>query len=261
MLTATALQIAFDDLGDGDPTLLFMPGWCGHRTVYRPLLPETARTHRSVALDWRGHGGSDVPEADYGTRELVADALAVIDRAGIDRVVPVSIAHAGWVAIALREELGPDRVPGIVLLDWMVLGPPPGFLDALAGLQDANAWEKVRAGLFAMWTEGIDLPSLDTNIAEMANHGFDDWARGSREIAAGFALHGSPLAALEALQPCPTLHLYAQPNAEEFFAAQQAFAREHAWFSVERLEAKSHFPPLEAPVAVAAAIDQFVGRL
>lgn len=261
MHTATELRIAFDDIGDAGPALLFLPGWCGHRTVFRDLLPKSALHHRSIALDWRGHGGSDTPDGDFGNDDLVADALAVIERAGVDRVVPVGVAHAGWVALGVREALGAARVPGVVLVDWMVLGPPPGFLDALAGLQDRGAWESVRAGLFTMWTTGVNLPALDANIAEMATHGFADWARGAREIADQFTKYGSPLAALEQLQPCPALHVYAQPADDGFLAAQRGYAEEHPWFDVERLDAKSHFPTLEVPASVADSIARFTRRL
>lgn len=262
MFTTTELRLAFDDVGDGDPALLFLPGWCAHRSVFRELAVNTAAHRRSLALDWRGHGGSDSPPGDFGTADLVGDAIAVIERAGVERVVPVGLSHAGWVAIALRRELGPDRVPGVVLLDWMVLGPPPPFLDALAGLQAAASWQDVRDGLFARWTTGVSLPSLDANIAEMAGHGFDDWSRGGREIAAQFAEHGSPLAALEHLAPAlPTLHLYAQPPDDEFLDAQQAFGRDHPWFRVRRLDALSHFPMLEVPAVMAAELEEFVRGL
>jgi hypothetical protein len=53
----------------------------------------------------------------------------------------------------------------------MVLGLPPQFLEALAGLQDPNLWEEVRVTLFSMWTEGIDIPELDSLIAEMREYG------------------------------------------------------------------------------------------
>ena len=61
--------------------------------------------------------------------------------------MPVALSHAGWVAVELRRRLGARRVPGIVLLDWMVLGTPSGFDGALAGLQDDTAWADVRAAL------------------------------------------------------------------------------------------------------------------
>src|SRR5262245_37895850 len=201
MQTATDLRIASDDLGDRDTALLFLTGWCSSRKVFRDLLPIAARDRRVLAPDWRGHGGSSRPEEDFTTEDLVADTIEVLDRAEVATVVPVGLAHAGWVAIELRRRLGAERVPGIVLCDWMVLGPPPPFLGALAGLQQPEAWQAVRSGLFAMWTEGVDLPALDRQIAEMATYDADMWGRAGREIAAQFATWGSPIEALAAFEP------------------------------------------------------------
>ena len=226
------------------------------------MLAHAGQHRRAIALDWRGHGGSSRPQGDYGTDDLVDDAIAVLECAGVSQVIPVGLAHAGWVAIELRRRLGSERVPGIALLDWMVLGPPPPFLDALAGLQDPASWETVRQDLFDRWSTGLDLPALTGNIAEMAGHGFDDWSRGGREIARQFATHGTPLVALEHLQPgCPVLHVYAQPSDDDFLDAQRAYAETHPWFSVQRLKARSHFPMLEAPDAVASALDRFARTL
>ncbi len=256
MRSSTAPRIAFDDLGDREPAALLMPGWCGPRTVYRPLLAELARHRRVLALDWRGHGGSDAVDVDFGYRELVADARAVLDAAGVHRVIPVGVSHGSWAAIDLRRELGPARVPGIVFVDWMVLGVPPPFLDALAGLQDPERWATVRDALFHKWTTGIDLPVLTDYIAQMARADRAMWARGSREIAARFAAEPFPLAALER-DPCPTLHVYAQPADPGFLAAQQDYEASHAWFAVRRLEASSHFPSLEVPRDLAAILEAF----
>lgn len=257
MKTTEPVSIAFDDVGDGEPALLFLPGWCANRTVFRSLLEPAARHRRVLALDWRGHGGSVRTAADFGLEDLVDDAVAVIGAAGLRSVVPVALSHAGWVAIELRRRLGPDVVPAMVLLDWMVLGPPPSFLDALAGLQDPERWEAVRAGLFAMWTTGLDIPALATHIDEMAAYGFDMWARAAREIAASFAAHKTPLAALDALA-CPTLHVYAQPSDDDVLAAQLEASRARPWFHVYRLAASSHFPMFEVPEELVRAIEGFV---
>jgi pimeloyl-ACP methyl ester carboxylesterase len=58
--------------------------------------------------------------------------------------------------------------------------------------------------------------------------------------------------------PVPTLHLYSQPADHGYLAAQEVFAVEHPWFQVRRLPARSHFPMLEIPEVVAAAIEHFV---
>jgi pimeloyl-ACP methyl ester carboxylesterase len=96
----------------------------------------------------------------------------------------------------------------------------------------------------------------------MARHGFDDWSRAGREIAAQFAAHGSPLLALDRQQPaCPVLHLYAQPADDDYLDTQRSYAESHPWFHVQRLSAQSHFPMLEVAPDVASALDEFVRTL
>jgi hypothetical protein len=43
-----------------------------------------------------------------------------------------------------------------------------------------------------------------------------------------------------------------------YLAAQQSFAAAHSWFTVMRLNARSHFPMFEVPEAMATAIEQFL---
>jgi pimeloyl-ACP methyl ester carboxylesterase len=255
MMTNGTIPIAFDDVGDGDSALLCLPGWCASRSVFRPMYDDLAKSHRVLALDWRGHGGSASTPTDFGVEELVSDALAVVESSRVKRFVPVATAHAGWVAIELRKRLGPEKVPAIVLLDWMVTGAPPGFLDGLRALTDEASWSAVRASLFQRWTTGVANPAVHAFVQEMGKHGFEMWSRAGREIGAAFTKHGSPLALLECIAPpCPTLHLYAQPDDPRFLAAQRSYAESHPWFQVEKLEAASHFPTLEAPSETARHI-------
>ena len=259
---STAHRTAHAESGAGEPALLLLPGWCGDRTVFDRVLTRLGAARRTVAMDVREHGESPRTGEDFTVADVVDDAVALVDALGVDRVVPVALAHAGWVAVELRRRLGAERVPGIVLVDWMVLGTPPGFDGALAGLQDDAAWADVRAALFGMWTDGVDDPAVHEYVASMGEYGASYWQRAGREIAAGFAADGAPLAALDALpEPCPTLHLYAQPADDAVLAAQQAFADTHPWFEVHRLDARSHFPSIEVPDQVAAGVEEFACRL
>jgi pimeloyl-ACP methyl ester carboxylesterase len=258
MNVAARPRIAYDSVGQGDPAFLFLPGWCVNRSLFASILEPAARNRRALSLDWRGHGGSEGPGEDYTTEDLVTDALRVIDDAGLNRVIPVAQAHAGWMALELRRRLGPERVPGLVLLSWMVMGPPPGFGDALAGLKDRAYWEATRDGLLARWTGGSDDPAIHRQAEEMRSYGFDAWARAGREIGASFEREGTPLAALERLDPpARALHIYAQPADESFLSAQQAYAADHRWFGVRRVDGATHFPTLESPNAVTKAIERF----
>ncbi len=254
MTMFTPTGIAYDDRGAGELSLLFLPGWCGPRTLFEPLL-ERLGSVRALALDWRSHGESKLAEADFGSAELVDDVLAVIDDAGAGTVVPVSVAHAGWIAIELRRRLGPERIPRLVFLDWMVLGAPPPFLDALSAMASPPTTRRVVDEVTAMWIAGLEVPALSAYVASMAASPDDLWARAAREIAGAFGRYGTPLEALAALDPPPpTLHLYAQPSDPAFLDAQRQFSQAHPWFNVERLGASSHFPMFEVP-------DEVVGRL
>jgi len=269
MTTSTPLRLALDEAGSEassearttEPALLCVPGWCGDRSVFAPLLPLAARHRRILSVDLPAHGGSDGSASDLDSRAVVDALVDTVERSGVRQVVPLALSHAGWFAIELRRRLGPERVPALVLMDWMVLGPPPGFVDALAGLQDPAAWQEVRSGLFEMWTSGLDLPQLHAYVAAMGEYGFDHWSRAGREISASFAAEGNPLAALVRLDdPCPTLHVYAQPADAELLAAQRAFASRCPWFSVRHLDAASHFPTFEQPQQIVASVEEFLCR-
>lgn len=251
------LKIDYTDSGRGEPSLLLMSGWCATREAYGTM-PELCTRHRRVlALDWRGHGCSSAPTTDFGEEGLVEDALAVIEASGAQSVIPVALAHSGWVAIELRRRLK-NRIPKLVLIEWLVLDAPLPFLSALRGLQDKLHWEETRNRLFAGWLQGTQNEALSQFVQSMGVFGFEMWSRSGREIAAAYERYGNPLRALEKLKPSlPVLHLYAQPADPVFYQAQQSFAEANPWFQVKRVNAISHFPMLEIPDDLAEAIENF----
>ena len=256
---ANGIRIVYDDRGDEEPALLFLPGWCVNRSVFGDLISRTCAYRRSLTLDWPGHGDSDAPPRNFGANELVQAAAAVIEASSPDGVVPVALSQGGWVALELRRRLG-RRIPKIVLLDWMVTEAPPPFLEALGGMQSAERWKQTVDETLAMWVHGIDNPDLTRFVQdEIGAYGQAMWTRAAREIGAAYEKEGSPLQALSHLVPAiPVLHLYAQPQTDAYLNAQQAFAAGHPWFRVRRLKASSHFPMFEVPDEMAVAIEQFV---
>ena len=258
--TSTPIPIAWDDAGSGEPALLLMPGWCSPRTVYRDLAPRLARHRRVMTLDWRGHGESGRTFGDFGEEELVEDAEAVIEASGAEQVVPVALSDAGWIALELRRRLG-ARISKLVLLEWLVLGAPPPFQTVLTKMQSPQEWRAAVRELFAQWLQGVQNPALERYVNdEMGAFGFEMWARAARAIEAAYAREESPLQVLSHMvAPLPVLHLYAQPDSFGFLTAQEAFAIEHPWFHVRRLEARSHFPMFEVPDVIAAAVEEFAG--
>lgn len=254
-------RLGYDDVGRGEPVLLFLHGWANDRTVFTPVVERLAARTRCLALDWRGHGESSAGAGDFTGEDLVDDARALLDHVGAARVVVVSSSHAGFPALELRRRLG-ERVAGLCLVDWIIGDPPPPFVATLAAIQDADALPQARERLFALWRAGLDLPDLERQLAQMARHDAAMWARAGREISAAYAREGTPLQALARLDPpVPAVHLYGQPEDPGYLAMQRDYAAAHPWFSVERLPGRTHFPTLEIPDAVAAAIGRFLDRV
>lgn len=253
------LTLTYEDRGQGEPALLFLPGWCSSHSAWNSLPAKSAAQRRILSLDWPGHGQSELPSTDFGEEDLVEEALAVIKSSGVRRVVPVALSHAGWVAIELRRRLG-EQISKVVLIDWIVFEAPVPFLGALQALQDPTQWQQARDQLFSMWLEGIDNAALINFVQQdMGSHGAQMWGRAGREIAAAYMRAGSPLKALSALNPpVPVLHLYAQPADPAFLQAQQSFAAAHPWFHVQQLQARSHFPMFEIPDEMMTVIEAFV---
>jgi len=260
-VVSDGVNIAYDDAGSGEPALLFLSGWCANRSVFNRLMQRCSRHRRCLALDWRGHGDSSKPAGDFGAADLANDARSVIHASSVQQVIPVALAHSGWVALQLRRELG-NQIPRLILLEWLVLGAPPPFLVALDGMQSPQQWRETVDAIFEQWLHGVDNPALEHFVrSEMGSYGFDMWSRAAREIAAAYNKEGSPLAVLAQLDPSlPVLHLYSQPADEAFLNAQEEFVAKHPWFHARRLNARSHFPLFEVPDELAEAVEQFAAE-
>jgi pimeloyl-ACP methyl ester carboxylesterase len=260
---SVGIRIYYDDRGEGEPVLLCLPGWCNDHTIFTPLAERLSADYRVLALDWRGHGHSQASDRDFGFAENAVDALAVIEDSGAQSFIPIAQGQAPWVTIELRRRLG-ERMPKMVLSSWPVISPSGNplasrFLSAIRALQYYELWREGAEQLLTMWLNGAPA-SVETQIRnQMLRQGYEMWSRGGREILAMYALEGEPLRVLSNFSPpASVLHVYAQPRAPEYLAIQEAFAREHPWYSVHRLEGVSQFPTLEVPEETAGVISDFI---
>jgi 3-oxoadipate enol-lactonase len=108
------MDLGFDIVGDGEP-LLLLAGQANSRRWWDPLRDDFAARHRTVALDALGTGASTAPGgAEYSTRRFAADAVAVLDAAGIGRAHVYGTSMGGKVAQWLAID-HPERVGALVL--------------------------------------------------------------------------------------------------------------------------------------------------
>jgi 3-oxoadipate enol-lactonase len=106
-------KIYWDEQGTGEPLLLIMglsyPSRMWHRS--RPVL---ANSYRTIALDNRGVGQSDVPPGIYSIALMASDAAAVMDAAGVESAHVFGVSMGGMIAQELALQY-PSRVRSLIL--------------------------------------------------------------------------------------------------------------------------------------------------
>jgi 3-oxoadipate enol-lactonase len=109
-----ACRIWYAETGSGDPLLLVSGQASDHRD-WDDVRPSFERRHRVLVYDHRGTGKSDAPlEPPYSIQLFAADAIAVLDAAGVTRAQVYGISMGGRIAQRLAIAY-PERVGAVVL--------------------------------------------------------------------------------------------------------------------------------------------------
>lgn len=134
---------------------------------------------RLVALDQRGHGGSEHPAAGYSVQSVVADAVAAIRQLGLQR--PVLVGHSWGGAIALELAAAhPELVSALAFVDGPaadVAGAMTLEVAAAQMLDGARGYSAVEAAFAAQerylgqaW--GMDLiPFVERSLRQLPEGG------------------------------------------------------------------------------------------
>ncbi|AHH20970.1 alpha/beta hydrolase family protein [Nocardia nova SH22a] len=255
-LEVNGYPISYDEHGEAKhPTVVLLSGWCQDHRLFDPLVPLLTTDHHVLRVDWRGHGEDRSPIPDFGPDEQAADTLAVLDALGVDRFLPVSTSHGGWANLEIAERAGAPRVPDVIVIDWLQTPASPEFLADLAASRSEH-WRAAQRALFDIWLAGSRNELVRNHLdKEMAEFDHDMWARSCDVIAAAYDRWDSPLQRMLALSGEHTVrHLFSQPTARDYLAAQSDFGDSHRWYSHKLLGGDTHFPTLDSPDLVAAEI-------
>jgi 3-oxoadipate enol-lactonase len=115
------VKIAWEEQGSGAP-LLLIQGLGYGRWSWAPIVPALAERYRVLWFDNRGIGDSDKPEGPYTAKLMAADALQVLDEAGIERAHVLGASLGGMIAQEVAV-LAPARVDKLVLCCTTPGGP------------------------------------------------------------------------------------------------------------------------------------------
>jgi 3-oxoadipate enol-lactonase/4-carboxymuconolactone decarboxylase len=98
-------------------------------TMWDPQMAALTARFRVLRYDLRGHGGSDATPGDYTVEQLGHDALALLDRLGLERVAWCGVSLGGMVGQWLAAHAG-DRLSGLVLANTSPRIADPAGMEA-----------------------------------------------------------------------------------------------------------------------------------
>ena len=147
---------------------LCLHGLASSSKWYDLVLPYLADSYHCVALDQRGHGETDQPDAGYDWRSIASDAVEALNHLGYEKAVILGHSWGAFVALAMAA-LHPDRVAKLCMIDG-------GFSD----------WRK-RPGAtydtFRQWLRPRNVGGTpDEYLAKVQFHLRDCWSDRMEEI-------------------------------------------------------------------------------
>lgn len=163
-LSVAGTRLAYDAAGAGDPPMIFVHGWCCDRSCFAPQFAHFAARHAVAAMDLRGHGDSDHPEARAGSYEvgvLADDVLSVARAAGLGQ--PVLVGHSLGALIGLACAARAGAIRALVMVDPAPITNERAkrfFRESVGAVaaDDDGAWR-------AAFVDGMFLP---TDVAQRA---------------------------------------------------------------------------------------------
>jgi pimeloyl-ACP methyl ester carboxylesterase/predicted glycosyltransferase len=267
------VRVFWERYGEGEPAILLPPTWeIVHSRFWKAQVPYLARHTRVVTFDPRGNGRSDRPDGydAYARREFAADALAVLDAAGVGRAVVVSWCDLGESLLLAAEH--PERVAGLVFIAPSLSATErqhgdypfeddPGTDEGWARETHAS-WERDWPG----YVDFFFAKCLTEPHSTKQHEDCVGWAMDTdmETILAGFrgwgtkVLEPEQVAALCPRVSCPVLVIHGTEDEQVGHAVGEALAAELGG-RVVLLDGAGHAPHARDPVKVNTLVAEFAG--
>ena len=114
-VTVNGVTIGYASGGEG-PAVVFLHAFPLHRGMWAAQEEALRRTARTLTVDFRGFGESELPAPAYSLADLADDVAATARALGITSAVVVGLSMGGYVAFRLVER-APEFVRALVLAD------------------------------------------------------------------------------------------------------------------------------------------------
>ena len=257
VLRTEAVDLAYEDVGDGSPALLFLHGHSCARTDFAHQVDAFSAHRRVITFDQRGHGESSLArDGFYGFEATARDARVLCETLRVERPVVVGHSLGGVSALRLAED--PSFASALILLDSTVDIPDEvqselaAFVDQLEGLSDAAFREQV--SVYARHRM-ID-PSDDERVADQL---IDRAARVPKDayVPAVRSIVGVDIAGIAKAVNVPTLFI---ASSLPWIPPDRVHQLLPGWF-LGRTVGAGHFHHLLVPDQVNAMIERFLASI
>lgn len=251
------MSLGFESVGSGPHTVIALHGWLGDHSAFEPILDAVDRDAFTWILPaYRGYGLSRDVEGAYTVDEIAGDCLDLLDRLGCERF-SVAGHSMGGKAMLRMLSFAPDRVVSLIGVAPVPANATPFDSEGRALFERAATDPGARRQIVDFstggrlpraWIDNVVHRSVRSALPEAVGAYFRSWADGDfhRELPS----HRVPaLAILGAHDPSITPELVAGTWS--------------VWFpdiEVDVFPNCGHYPPNEAPLALAARIGTFLRK-
>lgn len=112
--TLNGVEQNYIDAGKGAP-LVFVHGFPLSSAAWQKQIDAFQSTHRVIALDLRGFGGSDARPGPVAMAQYAVDLRELLDQLAVGPVVLIGHSMGGYVALAFAREF-PELLRGLTLV-------------------------------------------------------------------------------------------------------------------------------------------------
>lgn len=256
-------ELQYVDRGrrEGRPIVL-LHGFSAAIDWWDRIMPLLDRTHRVVAVDLLGHGGSSKPSSGYSMPEQAALVAQLLARLGVEDATVVGHSMGGTVAVALTEQ-SPRLVNRLVLIDTTSSLRDDADLGLTANLVFTPVlgealWKikpdfSVRSGLQVAFAPGFAVPdSFVDDVKRLTYNAYDD----SSALSADYRDESS-LAERAAATRKPLLVLMGAEEQliDDPHAALATYAETVPGAETRLIQDAGHSPNVEKPALTARLIE------
>ena len=160
--------------------LLLLHGALGSEAHFDNLKAELSKDFEIFTFNFKGHGGTEIPNHDFTIAGFAEETIAFLDRNNIEKIMVFGYSMGGYVAMYLAKHF-PERIEKLFTLatkwDWnlesamresKMLNPEtikekvPKYAESLAKLHGEN-WPKMMQKTVAMMLQLGANPAFKSN--------------------------------------------------------------------------------------------------